>query len=160
VTSELAQLLGVDAGTINRYLDLLEKVFVVFHLRSFSRNVRNELRKSVKFYFYDNGVRNALLSNFNPPELRSDIGALWENYLMSERMKRNNNLLQPARPWFWRTTQQQEIDYIEECDGKLAAYEFKWNPARKARLPLTFAKNYAGATFSVVTSENYLEFLQ
>ncbi|MDR1281603.1 MAG: ATP-binding protein [Opitutaceae bacterium] len=156
---ELSRLLGVNSMTIRRYVDLLEKAFVIFHLPSFSRNVRNELKKSIKIYFYDNGIRNALLSNFNPPELRGDIGALWENFLVSERLKRNNNLLIPASSYFWRTTQQQEVDYIEESDGRLAAFEFKWNPVRKARFPVTFSAAYPDASRLVVTPDNFPDFV-
>lgn len=155
--NELAQLLGIDAGTVLRYIDLLEKSYLIFHLRSYSKNVRNELKKSRKVYFYDNGIRNALISNFSPVELRNDVGALWENFLISERVKRNNYDLNYCKSWFWRTTQQQEVDYIEEKDGQLSTYEFKWNATKKPRLPLTFSSNYPGSEFRVVSKENYLE---
>jgi predicted AAA+ superfamily ATPase len=124
---ELAGMVKTDAQTVARYIDLLEKTFVIFRIRAFSRNVRTELKKSRKIYFYDNGVRNALIRNFNPLRLRVDAGALWENYLISERMKRNANQLHYCNNYFWRTAQQQEIDYIEEYGGKLYAFEFKWN---------------------------------
>ncbi|MEM6263186.1 MAG: ATP-binding protein, partial [Bacteroidota bacterium] len=124
---ELGQLTGVDSETVRRYIDLLEKSFVIFRLRSFSRNLRNELKKSRKVYFYDNGIRNAILADFTPLELRSDKGALWENFLVSERQKLLHNHQRFANTWFWRTRQQQEIDYLEEEDGKLPAFEFKWN---------------------------------
>lgn len=155
--NELAQLLGIDSGTVLRYIDLLEKSYILFHLRSYSKNVRNELKKSQKIYFYDNGIRNALISNFSPVELRNDIGALWENFLIGERIKRNNYDLNYCKPWFWRTTQQQEIDYIEEKDGLLNTYEFKWNSTKKARLPLTFSVHYPESDFRVISPENYLE---
>ena len=157
--TELAQTCGLNVLTIRRYLDLLEKTFIVFHLPSFSRNARTELRKSMKFYFYDNGIRNALLSNFSPLPLRADTGALWENYLMSERQKRLHYDRTGARGYFWRTHQQQEIDYIEEKDGVLSAFEFKWNPAQKAKLPATFAAHYPNAKFAVVNRENHQDFL-
>ncbi len=157
--NELSQILGVDTATVQRYIDLLEKSYILFHLRSFSRNVRNELKKSRKIFFYDNGVRNALISNFNPIPLRSDVGALWENFLISERMKRNNYSFNYAGSYFWRTTQQQEIDYIEERDGNLKCYEFKWNPGKKANLSLTFSANYPGSTFTLINPDNYIDFI-
>ena len=140
---------------MQRYIDLLEKSYILFHLRSFSRNVRNELKKSRKIYFYDNGVRNALISNYNQIALRTDVGALWENYLISERFKRNNYSLNYAGFYFWRTTQQQEIDYIEERDGKLYCYEFKWNSNKKATLSTTFSTNYPDSSFTLINPDNY-----
>ncbi len=157
--NELAQLLQVDPSTVQRYVNLLEKAFVIFRLRSFSRNVRNELKKSRKIYFYDNGVRNALISNFNSPETRVDTGALWENFMVSERTKLLFNNKRHAGQFFWRTRQQQEIDYIEESDGTLAAYEFKWNPKKKGRFSKTFLKAYPNHTTGVITPDNYMEFL-
>ena len=121
------------AETIEKYINLLEKAFIVFRLPAFSRNLRNELKKSYKIYFYDNGIRNALIENYAPLELRNDVGALWENFLVSERMKRNHYQKHYANSYFWRTRAQQEIDYLEESDGQLSAYEFKWNPKAKAR---------------------------
>lgn len=117
--NEFGNLLGIDAAIIRRYIDLVEKVFVMFHIHSFSRNVRNELKKSIKIYFYDNGIRNSIISDFNPVTLRSDVGNLWENFLISERVKNNvfNNI--HAKYYFWRTTQKQEIDFIEEKDGTI-----------------------------------------
>jgi predicted AAA+ superfamily ATPase len=157
--NELSQMLGVDSATVQRYIDLLEKSYILFHLRSFSRNIRNELKKSRKIYFYDNGVRNALISNYNPLSIRTDVGALWENYLISEKVKRNNYSFNYASIYFWRTTQQQEVDYIEERDGKLSCYEFKWNPNRKASLSTTFSTNYPDSSFSLVNSNNYMDFI-
>jgi hypothetical protein len=157
---ELSQLLGVDSGTVLRYIDLLEKSYIIFHLRSFSRNVRNELKKSLKIYFFDNGIRNALLSNFTPMDIRNDTGALWENFMISERVKRNNYDLNYCNPWFWRTTQQQEVDYIEEKDGILNAFEFKWKTGKTTRLPLTFSGNYPNHSFHSVSPENYLDMLR
>jgi len=157
--NEIAGLLGIDQVTVRRYIDLLEKTFVVFRLRSFSRNVRNEIKKSRKIYFYDNGIRNAILSNFSEVELRTDKGALWENFLVSERVKFLNNHLLDTNIYFWRTTQQQEIDYIEERDGKISAYEFKWNAKSKKKIPQTFLKAYPGVDTELLNPENYLDFL-
>ena len=157
---ELSQTIGADAETVHRYIELLEKTYVIFRLRSFSRNLRNELRKSRKIYFYDNGIRNALINNFSPLNLRTDKGALWENYLVSERMKflHYNGLL--ANRFFWRTHQQQEIDYLEEKDGVINAFEFKWGTTAKARVPLTFANAYPNFTFELVTPDNFDFFLR
>jgi predicted AAA+ superfamily ATPase len=156
---EISKLLGIDTLTVQRYIDLLEKSYIVFSLKSLSRNLRNELKKSRKIYFYDNGVRNAIISNFNPVSLREDIGALWENFMISERLKRNVYTADYNNSYFWRTTQQQEIDYIEEKDGILYAYEFKRNKNKKTRLNRTFSTNYPNSHFTVVNSENYLDFL-
>lgn len=157
--SELGRLLGLNSITIQRYIDLLEKSYVVFHLRSFSRNVRSELKKSRKIYFYDNGVRNALLGDYKPLDLRNDIGGLWENYLISERMKHNAYNAFYGKSYFWRTQQQQEVDYIEDYDGVLHTYEFKWSSTKQPRLTETFAKNYPDHTFTVVNPDNYQDFV-
>lgn len=158
--NELGNLLGIDTVTVQRYVDLLEKAYVIFHIRSFSRNVRNELKKSIKIYFYDNGVRNSVISNFSPVELRSDIGALWENFLISERIKNNAYHNKHAKYYFWRTTQKQEIDFIEEVDQNLFAYEIKYNPKKvNSKCPVTFSNNYPNVPFDVITSENYLDFV-
>ena len=158
--NELGNLLGIDTVTVQRYVDLLEKAYVIFHIRSFSRNVRNELKKSIKIYFYDNGVRNSVISNFSPIELRSDIGALWENFLISERIKNNAYHNKHAKYYFWRTTQKQEIDFIEEVEQNLFAYEFKYNPKKaNSKCPLTFSNNYPNVPFDVITSENYMDFV-
>ncbi|MCF8108301.1 MAG: ATP-binding protein [Desulfohalobiaceae bacterium] len=157
--NELAQMIQVDSATVQRYLNLLEKSFVLFRLRSFSRNVRNELKRSRKVYFYDNGIRNALIANFSPPQTRVDIGALWENFLVSERTKQLYANHKQAAQFFWRTKQQQEIDYLEEADGILSAFEFKWNPGRKARFSKTFLKAYPNHTTQVITPSNYMDFL-
>lgn len=156
---ELSKLLGVDTATVQRYIDLLEKSYIIFHLRSFSRNVRNELKKSRKIYFYDNGVRNALISNLNSLALRTDSRALWENFLISERIKHNVYTQSYANSYFWRTTQQQEIDYIEEEDNYLHCYEFKWSGTKKASLTSTFSSNYQNTTFKLINQDNYLEFI-
>lgn len=158
--NELGNLLGIDTVTVQRYVDLLEKAYVIFHIRSYSRNVRNELKKSIKIYFYDNGVRNSVISNFSPIELRSDIGALWENFLISERIKNNAYHNKHAKYYFWRTTQKQEIDFIEEAEQNLFAYEFKYNPKKvNSKCPVTFSNNYPNVPFDVITSENYMDFV-
>lgn len=157
--SELGRLLGLNSITIQRYIDLLEKSYVVFHLRSFSRNVRSELKKSRKIYFYDNGVRNALLGDYKPLDLRNDIGGLWENYLISERMKHNAYNAFYGKSYFWRTQQQQEVDYIEDYDGMLHTYEFKWSKTKQPRLAETFTKNYPDHTFTIVSPDNYQDFV-
>jgi len=158
--NELSRLLGLNSQTVQRYVDLLEKSFVVFHLRSFSRNLRNELKKSRKIYFYDNGVRNAVLGDFKPLQLRNDAGPLWENYLVSERMKHNSYSLYYGKSYFWRTQQQQEVDYLEDIDGVLHAFEFKWSANKQPKLTDTFAKNYPDHTFLIVNPENYQEFVK
>ena len=158
--NELGNLLGIDTVTVQRYVDLLEKAYVIFHIRSYSRNVRNELKKSIKIYFYDNGVRNSVISNFSPVDLRSDIGVLWENFLISERIKNNVYHNKNAKYYFWRTTQKQEIDFIEEVEQNLFAYEFKYNSKKaKTKCPLTFSNNYPNVPFDVITSENYMDFV-
>lgn len=157
--NELANALGIDQLTVRRYIDLLEKSYVVFRLRAFSRNVRNEIRKSRKIYFYDNGIRNALISNFSQINLRTDKGALWENFLVSERLKLLNNFQIDARRYFWRTKQQQEIDYLEEKDGIIRAFEFKWNDKKTDRMPVTFINAYPESGTSFVNSSNYLDFV-
>ena len=158
--NELAQTVGTDSKTVEKYIDLLEKCFVVFRLKAFSRNLRNELRKSKKIYFYDNGVRNAILQNFAPLALRNDVGALWENFFISERIKYNHYHGRYAQSYFWRTNTQQEIDYIEECDGFFIAFEMKWNPQKeKAAIPAAFTNAYPVQSKAIVTPDNYLDFL-
>lgn len=157
--NELSNLLGVDRGTVETYINLLEKCFVVFRLDSFSRNLRNEIKKGKKVYFYDNGVRNAVLSNFAPLELRNDVGALWENLMVSERVKRNAYSGYYAQLFFWRTHEQQEIDLIEEQDGMLHTFEFKWNGKARSSQPKVFASSYPSSTYEVITPENYWAFL-
>ena len=153
--NELSNLLGIDKETVESYINLLEKCFVVFRLSSFSRNMRNEIKKGKKIYFYDNGIRNALISNFAPLEMRQDAGALWENFMISERIKRNAYCNDYSQLFFWRTKQQQEIDLIEEKDGRLFAYEFKWNSKKKSKLPTSFENNYSDIEFKVINRENY-----
>ena len=140
--NELAQLLKTDPHTIQRYISLLEKAFVIYRIRSFSRNLRNELKKSRKIYFYDNGIRNTILGNFSRLSSRTDTGLLWENYFISERMKYLHYNKIYANRYFWRTRQQQEIDHIEDYNGQLTAYEIKWNPGKKIKFPKTFSSAY------------------
>ncbi len=157
--NELAQLLGVDKNTIEKYIDMMEQAFIIFKLPALSRNARNEIKKGKKIYFYDNGIRNAIIGNFNNVELRTDKGALWENYLLAERMKfYSYNRMYGAR-YFWRTTLQQEIDYIEERDGVMHAYEFKWNSNKSSKIPLSFSKSYPEFSFDVVSQNNYTDFI-
>lgn len=155
--NELAQLTGLDNKTVLRYLDLLEKSFIIFRLPSFSRNLRSELKISSKFFFTDVGVRNALIGDFRPTALRQDIGGLFENFMIAEMFKTKDPLL--TRSWFWRTHQQQEIDYLEEQDGQLAAYEIKWNPRAKVRFSSTFTQAYEPASTTVINRENFSELL-
>jgi len=157
--NELAQLIGIDKQTVEKYIDLLEKAFVIFRLPAFSRNVRNEIKKSKKIYFYDNGIRNALIGNFNQLHTRTDIGPLWENFLISERMKYLHYQEIDVNRYFWRTTQQQEIDYIEETGGILQAWEFKWSEQARVRFPATFLKAYPESTTQVITPKNFMRFL-
>ena len=157
--NELANLLGIDKETVENYIDLLEKCFVVFRLDSFSRNARNEIKKGKKIYFYDNGVRNAVINNFSPLEMRNDVGALWENLLMVERRKRHAYSGKFVQQYFWRTLKQQEIDLIEECDGQISAFEFKWKTGKVARLPLPFSEAYPDASFQTITPDNYQSFV-
>jgi len=158
--NELAKTVGANKETIENYVDLLEKCFIVFRLPSFSRNQRVEIRKGKKVYFWDNGVRNALLEAFQSLDKRSDVGALWENLMVSERMKRNAWQLQSGgRAYFWRTHDQAEVDYIEERNGQLDAYEFKWNAQAKASVPRSFASAYPEATFRLITPQNFWDFV-
>ena len=157
--NELSRLTGANQQTVEKYITLLEKAFVIFRLPSFSRNVRNEIRKGKKFYFYDNGIRNAIIKNFQFPAQRTDIGALWENFLISERLKTLSMGCLDAESYFWRTTQQQEIDYLEEIDGKIKAYEIKWNPNKNVKFPRTFSKSYPEAALSVINRDNFWDYL-
>jgi len=156
--NELARTLQIDKNTVSNYIDLLEKVFVVFRLPAFSRNMRKEITRGKKIYFYDNGIRNAVLSNFQKFSLRSDRGALWENFLISERKKTLHYNKKRVNHYFWRTTDQREIDLIEERPDGIRAYEFKWNQRSKTRIPKSFIKKY-NTNVEVIHSENYVEFL-
>ena len=156
--NELAQIVGVDKNTVANYIDILEKGYVVFKLNSFSRNLRNEIKKNKKIYFYDNGVRNMVLGNFNPLNLRQDTGALWENFLIAERLKQNTYKSTNAKMYFWRTKQQQEVDLVEEHNGIVTGFEFKWNAKKKLRLPKTFVKAY-NAKEVIIDRANFRKFV-
>jgi uncharacterized protein len=157
--NELGRTIGLDNQTVEKYIDLLEKSYVIFKVGALSRNLRKELKRGRKIYFYDNGIRNALIAQFGPIELRPDRGALWENYLMTERRKFLEYNDMWINSYFWRTQDQQEIDYIEEQDGTFRAWEFKWNPGAKARLSKTFANAYPNSDFKVITPRNVEDFL-
>lgn len=155
---ELGNQLGLSKNTVEKYMDLLSKVFVIYKLPGFSRNLRKEIKKSSKWYFYDNGIRNAIISNFSPLSLRQDIGELWENYLLSERMKFKSYQQKYINYYFWRTYDQQEIDLIEEFDGNLSAYEFKWS-GKETKLPKAWSENYTETKFQNINKENYLDWI-
>lgn len=158
--NEIGNLVGLDSKTVERYVDILEKSFILFRLGSFSRNLRNELKISRKIYFWDLGIRNAVIGNLAQIENRADVGELWENFAIAERLKRNAYRNSFAQSWFWRTQQQKEIDYIEEEDGVLRAFEFKWNDRKaKVKCPEAFASAYPDARFSIITPKNIEEFL-
>lgn len=156
---ELSRLLKIDQATVTRYIDLLEKSFVVFRLRALSRNVRNEIGKSRKIYFYDNGIRNALIRNYQPLNLRNDKGALWENFLVNERLKWLRYHQKQVNQFFWRTTQQQEIDYIEESNGAFALFEFKFSANQRVKFSQTFLQNYQVSSTALIHTDNYLDFV-
>ncbi|MEZ0608377.1 ATP-binding protein [Fibrella sp. WM1] len=155
---ELSRQLQIDRNTVVRYLDLLSKVFILFRLGGYSNNLRKEVTKSSKWYFFDNGIRNALINNFSLPNQRTDVGALWENYLIAERIKRNAYQRSQATPYFWRTYDQQELDWLEESNGLLNGFEIKWNTNR-VRFPKAFQTAYPTASLSVVNPDNYLDFI-
>ena len=158
--NELSKTVGVDNKTVEKYIDILEKCYIVFKLNSFSRNIRSELTKSKKIYFYDLGVRNAVLRSFAPLELRQDNGALWENFFIAERLKYNHYADRMVNAYFWRTSDKQEIDYIEEVNGELHLFEMKWNVKKqKTKLPNLFMETYHPKQANVITPENYLLFL-
>ncbi|WP_020527077.1 ATP-binding protein [Flexithrix dorotheae] len=156
--NELAQTVGVDRNTISNYIDILQKGYVVFKLGSFSGNLRNEIKKNKKIYFYDNGVRNTVLGNFATLNLRQDTGALWENFLISERIKQNHYKRTFAKTYFWRTKQQQEVDFIEEMDGKITGFEFKWKAKKGTTLPKTFVEKYK-AEQRIIDRDNFRDFV-
>ncbi len=155
---ELAQTVGTDNKTVEKYIDLLEKCYVIFRLGALNRNLRNEIKKGKKIYFYDNGIRNAVIQNFAPVGLRSDMGALWENFIISERIKLCHYRQRYAKPYFWRTTSQSEIDYVEEADGTFSVFEMKWNPRRgTTKIPKAFSNAYPVSSSTIVTPEKYIE---
>ena len=156
---ELARQLGISKNTVENYLDLLSKVFVIYKVSGFSRNLRKEITKSNRWYFYDNGIRNGIIGNFMRLENRTDIGALWENYLASERVKFQNYTQTSVTNYFWRTYDQQELDWLEEKAGNLAGFEFKWNENRKSKIPAAFAKAYPEASYEIINKQNYLDFI-
>lgn len=158
--NELSQIVGINKITIQKYIEILEQGYIVFRLNSFSRNLKNEIKQSRKIYFYDNGVRNMIIGDFSPLELRLDKGALWENFLVSERRKQNIYKDTFAKTYFWRTKQQQEIDFLEEKDGTILGYEFKWDTkGKKIKIPQTFLETY-NAKSLVVDKNNFRDFVK
>lgn len=156
--NELATQLSMSKTTVEKYLDLFEKTFVLINIRGFSKNLRSEVTKSSRYYFCDNGIRNALINNFNPLSLRNDVGALWENYLVMERIKRQNCLRQWSNNYFWRTYDQKEIDFVEEREGKIFGYEFKWGKSDE-KAPALWQKTYPDASFECINQNNYFPFI-
>lgn len=156
---ELGNQLQMSKNTVERYLDLLTKVFILFKIEGFSRNLRKEITKTNRWYFYDNGIRNAIINNYNSIQNRTDIGDLWENYLASERMKKQEYQKIFRKNYFWRTYDRQELDWLEEDAEKLSAFEFKWNENKKSKIPTAFAKAYPEADFMVINKKNYLDFI-
>ncbi len=157
--SELATQIGVDVKTVKRYIDLFEKAFVLFRLNGFSRNLRQEVANRSKYYFFDNGIRNAVIAQFNPLNDRNDTGSLWENFMMMERLKYRAYLPLRANAYFWRTYDQQEIDLVEEHSGRLDGFEFKWSSKKTATAPMLWQKTYPDSSFSVINPQNYENFV-
>jgi predicted AAA+ superfamily ATPase len=160
--NELSNSLGIDKKTVQSYISILEKAFVIFKLRPFSKNPRNEIKKLRKIYFIDAGIRNALINNLNPSILRNDIGALWENFLITERLKNTSNNFSSKNIYFWRTHQKEEIDLIEESTDDISAYEFKWKNKKsvKEKAPKAFSDKYKNINFKIIDRTNYQEFLK
>jgi len=156
--NELSKSLNIDVKTVDKYIDLLEKCFIIFRLNAFSRNLRKEISKSFKIYFYDLGIRNSLIQNYNPLEIRSDVGSLWENFCIIERIKKNNYNNIHANYYFWRTYTQKEIDFIEEKEGRLSAFEIKWNKNIKS-IPKEFLEEYKNSNFEIINKNNYYKFI-
>jgi predicted AAA+ superfamily ATPase len=156
---DLGNQLNLSKNTVSSYLDLLSKVFILFKIEGFSKNLRKEITKSSRWYFYDNGIRNTIINNFNEIKNRTDVGVLWENYLASERIKKQHYQKIYKQNYFWRTYDQQELDWLETQAETIAGYEFKWNEKRKAKIPTAFAKAYPEATFDVINKQNYLDFI-
>lgn len=157
--TELGTQLGMSKNTVERYLDLLEKAFVIYRVGGFSRNLRKEITKSARYCFFDNGIRNALIQNFNPVAIRDDLGQLWENYILAERCKKREYLRQPANAFYWRTYDKKEIDLVEDREGALAGYEIKWKKVL-GKAPKGWHANYPHATFHIIHRENYLQFIE
>ena len=157
--NELSNMLQIDKATVSKYIDLLEKAFIVFRLNSFSRNQRNEIKNNRKIYFYDNGIRNMIINNLNPLDLRTDKGALWENFLIAERIKLQQYNQIYTNNYFWRTVQKQEIDFVEDSNGKLSAFEFKWKRKGSAKVPSAFLREY-DAIGQVIDKDNFREFVR
>ncbi|MFA5417089.1 MAG: ATP-binding protein [Bacteroidales bacterium] len=157
--SELGNSLGLAKQTINRYLDLLEKAFIIKKMSGYSNNLRKEVTKTHRYYFYDNGIRNAIVNNFNLPEQRNDIGMLWENFMVMERIKKQQYNKIFSNNYFWRTYDQKEVDFVEERDGKLFGYEFKWNP-RKVKIQKEWLSTYPNASFEVIHKDNFLSWIE
>jgi len=156
---ELANQLQLSKNTVSNYLDLLSKVFILFKIEGFSRNLRKEIVKSSRWYFYDNGIRNAIINNFNTLDSRNDVGDLWENYLAYERIKKQNYKKIKTNNYFWRTYDQQELDWLEEIGDNLEGFEFKWNENKKVKIPTAFSKAYPDAGFNLINRNNYLDFI-
>ncbi len=156
--SELAQIVNADKNTVSKYIDILQKGYVIFKLQSFSRNLKNEIKTNKKIYFYDTGIRNMIIGNFNPIDLRTDKGALWENFLIAERIKQNEYKQSLAKTYFWRTKQQQEVDFVEERNGQIFGFEFKWNSKKKQRLPKTFTDEYNSVN-QIIDKDNFRDFV-
>jgi uncharacterized protein len=156
--TELGAGLGMSKNTVDRYLDLQEKAFVIQKLPGFSRNLRSEITKNSRYYFIDNGIRNALINNFNPLDIRNDVGELWENYLIMERLKKQEYMLEHANNYFWRTYSQKEIDFVEEREGKLFGFEMKWGAA-DGKPPREWLKAYPNAAWQIINRRNYLELI-
>jgi predicted AAA+ superfamily ATPase len=150
--------LGIYKKTVSSYIDLLCQAYVIFKLPSFSKNLRNEIKTNQKIYFYDTGVRNMIIGDLNPMEIRQDKGSLWENFLIAERMKFMEYSGSLIKPYFWRTVQQQEIDYVEDEAGKIYGYEIKWNPKAKVKIPKTFSQTY-NTEVKIITRENFRDFI-
>jgi predicted AAA+ superfamily ATPase len=148
----------MSKNTVFRYLDLLEKAFVIFRRGGFSRNLRKEISKSNRYYFVDLGIRNTLIDNYNPLELRNDKGQLWENYIVIERLKKLEYLRQERKSWFWRTYDRKEIDLVEEGDGKLNGYEIKYQ-SKNVKPPKDWNRSYPEAGFDLISHNNYLDFI-
>jgi hypothetical protein len=157
--NELSRSLGIAKQTVERYLSMLEKTFIIFRVGGYSSNLRKEITKTSRYYFWDNGVRNALINNFNDTSSRMDLGMLWENFCYVERFKRQSYRKQYSNNYFWRTYDRQEIDLIEERDGRLFGFEFKWNAKKSHKPPKAFIDAYKNATFECITPENFIEFV-